>query len=176
MGCFSWMFANKNNRKALRIGETGYLVCPDGTVYGTEGGYDGYGKFGPNDAYDAYAAVADWNREALAKQPDFIVPQHGRIWDQEEQEWYELPDKRLSEYSWWPFYSDLTLTPEQITAKMREMATRHCVWEYRWIGIDIACYDDQNEKIPFPIKISSRADVRYDQLPPSKGDPNQGFR
>lgn len=177
MGCFSWMFANTGNKKPLRIGSTGYLICPDNTVYKTEGSYDGYGRFGPKDSHDVYDEVANWNREILAKQPDYEVPQHGRFWDEETKSYIERKSKKLSEFPWWPFYSDLSLTPEQITQKMRDMTNGgRSFWEYRWIGIDLSVYDDQNAKLPYPIKISSAKNVKYDELPPSNGDPDQGFR
>ena len=44
----------------------------------------------------------------------------------------------------------------------------------RDIGIDIACYDEQNEDIPYPIKITSKV-MEYDSVSPSKSDPNQGW-
>lgn len=150
------------------------ISFPDGSVHGTDGGYDGYGHFGPGDTYDVYDMVADWNRKPLSQQPEYLVPQHGKNWDEEKKAWVARQGKKLSEFPWWPYYSDLAMSPEQITAKMHEMAGNN-VWEYRWIGIDIACYDDQNAKLPFPIKIASNLDARYEQLPPSKGDPEQGF-
>ena len=175
MGCFSWMFADKGNKVALRMGDMGYLICPDGTVHATSGGYDGYGCFGDCDSVDVYDAVADWNREVLSKQPDYIVPQHGRAWDEKTRSYYERKPKKLSEFSWWPYYSDLHMTPEAIRKVMRE-TTGDKYWEYRYIGIDISCYNDQNAKLPYPIKIASVPDVSYSELPPSNGDPNQGFR
>ena len=119
--------------------------------------------------------VADWNREVLSKQPDYIVPQHGRAWDEKTRSYYERKPKKLSEFSWWPYYSDLHMTPEAIRKVMRE-TTGDKYWEYRYIGIDISCYNDQNAKLPYPIKIASVPDVSYSELPPSNGDPNQGFR
>lgn len=41
-------------------------------------------------------------------------------------------------------------------------------------GIDIACYDDQNAALKYPIKITSEP-MRYADAAPSKGDPNQGW-
>ena len=160
MGCFSWMFADKGNKVALHMGDMGYLICPDGTVHATSGGYDGYGHFGDRNSIDVYEAVADWNREVFPKQPDCIVPRR---------------HKKISAFAWWPYYSDLSLSPEEIQKIMRE-TTGGKYWEYRYIGIDIACYDDQNANLPYPIKIASVPNVSYSELPPSNGDPNQGFR
>lgn len=46
----------------------------------------------------------------------------------------------------------------------------------RNIGIDIACYDEQNFTIPYPIKITHDANAVYEECTPSKSDPNQGWR
>ena len=44
----------------------------------------------------------------------------------------------------------------------------------RYIGIDIACYDEQNKSIPYPIKITTK-EMDYDSVEPSLSDPNQGW-
>lgn len=48
--------------------------------------------------------------------------------------------------------------------------------EIRNIGIDIACYDEDNASLPYPIKITSKkTGICYEELPPSKWDPEQGL-
>lgn len=48
--------------------------------------------------------------------------------------------------------------------------------EIRSIGIDIACYDEDNASLPYPIKITSKkTGICYEELPPSKWDPEQGL-
>lgn len=173
MGCFSWMFADKANKKALCMGEPGYLMLPSGAVIATDC-YDGYGHFGPNEDVDVYDAVADWNRAYLAAHPDYLIPQYGRIWDEELRSYVDSAPKKISEEPWWPYYSDLSLSHKDIEKAMKETTTDR-YWEYRYIGIAIACYDDQNAKLPYPIKISSVDTIPYDELPPSNGDPHQGL-
>lgn len=164
MGYFSWMFADRDNQKALRIGKKGYLFCPDGTVL-TEPDYKGYGVF---DGHDAYELVADWNRKYLSQHPEHLIPRHGGIL-QEDGTYKVQPPKRIDSYSWYPFYADLSLSRD-------EVIKRAGLTEYRDIGIDIACYDDWNANLPCPIKVcKTKRGLRYDSLPPSNSDPDQGF-
>lgn len=44
----------------------------------------------------------------------------------------------------------------------------------RHIGIDIACYDEDNAKLKYPIKIV-RNPAPYDEVEASKSCPNQGY-
>lgn len=45
----------------------------------------------------------------------------------------------------------------------------------RLVGIDIACYDEQNAALKYPIKITYDPDAVYEHCRPSKNDPNQGW-
>ena len=45
----------------------------------------------------------------------------------------------------------------------------------RIIGIDIACYDEQNASLPYPIKIVHNGNIPYEQALPSMSDPDQGW-
>lgn len=47
--------------------------------------------------------------------------------------------------------------------------------EDRDVGIDIACYDWENESLEFPIKITHDPDAVYEHCAPSMSDPNQGW-
>ena len=46
--------------------------------------------------------------------------------------------------------------------------------EIRGDGIAIACYEDDNFKLKYPIKITSEK-IEYERALPSKPDPNQGW-
>lgn len=163
MGQFSWMFADTMNQKALHEGGEAYVALPGGGwIY--EDDYDGYGRF---DGLDIYDLVADWNRKYLSEHPEFLIPSHGGRWVNNE--W--VPDRsgrRVDRYEWYKAYADLNLSREEVVKKSG-------VYEYRHIGIDIACYDDQNAALPYPIKICRDKPVRYDCLPSSNADPNQGW-
>ena len=47
--------------------------------------------------------------------------------------------------------------------------------EDRLVGIDIACYDEQNAALRYPIKITHDPDAVYEECNPSPNDPNQGW-
>ena len=165
MGLFSWMFADRNNVENLRIGMEAHIPCPDGSVVYTSR-YDGYGHFG---GYDIYELAADWNREYLSKNPDYVIPSRKAA---------AKPGKpfkiRISDFIWYPLYADLSIDRQEMVERMRK--EKGVDWfEYRQIGIDIACYDEDNEALPFPIKICRDPGSKYSGLPASKGDPEQGY-
>lgn len=45
----------------------------------------------------------------------------------------------------------------------------------RHVGIGIACYDEQNKSLKYPIKITYDPDAIYERCEYSKDDPNQGW-
>ena len=47
--------------------------------------------------------------------------------------------------------------------------------EKRWLGIVMACYDEDNARLRYPIKITHDPNAVYEWCPPSKSDPNQGW-
>lgn len=47
--------------------------------------------------------------------------------------------------------------------------------EKRIIGIDLACYDEDNARLRYPIKITHDPNAVYEQCAPSPSDPNQGW-
>ncbi len=154
MGCFSWMFSDFNNRKALMIGEKAYLLCPDGS-YIEELLYAGYGMF---DRFDVYELVVDWNRNYLFE----ILESrgiHSEIWD--EKFCKALLDGDDSAY---------------LYLRDRHPDNKYLLKEWkRELGIKLSCYDEDNESLPFPIKIVSKYDIKYDDVPASKSDIYQGL-
>lgn len=142
MGCFSWEYADCENKKALNIGKSGYLLNPFGENY-FESYYDGYGRFAGHDVYDL---VADWNKEFIPIMLQYV----------DHNKWVcsvsENDRKNLM-----AFYNNKPIDCEK-----------------RWIGIMMACYDEDNKKLFYPIKIT-KTDVPYDSVNPSESDINQGF-
>lgn len=166
MGQFSWCFANKNNEENLLEGNSAVVCCPDGSfIYETE--YDGYGHFG---GHDIYELVVDWNRKDLWK---YISHSHNNrvIWKRndilialaamESDENAQSVANKLYDFD--------MINEGQVNDNF-DMRNN---WK-RIIGIHIACYDEDNAKLKYPIKITTE-ECNYNQLPASKGDPNQGW-
>lgn len=154
MGQFSWKFCDKKGR--LKCGGAGVLLCPNGKHI-AESCYGGYGVFGTTDAYEA---VARWNREFLAKHPEFVLPSHCT---------------RISNKRWYKYYADLTLSLEE-AVEMAADKEELPFFELRNIGIDIACYDEDNSSLMYPIKIASKMPkMPYEEFPASDADPDQGW-
>jgi len=168
MGFFSWVTSDTEMSITNRYTERGalpvYVLCPDGTnIY--EDNYNGYGVFGGKDIYEL---VAEWNRENLT--PDYLRKpersrwsddEQGQIWYESAVRRYELSCNRLTDYK-------EGMTDEQMFEKYGED------WK-RTLGIDIACYDDQNAALRYPIKFVENPNVDYESVKPSNGCPNQGF-
>ena len=192
MGCFSWIYCDTN--KPLKIGKSARLLIPATFNNGNKGGsiyesaYDGYGNFGGRDVYDL---VAEWNREFLSedmleKEPKlenfgglyrFEIDKYRESGMSEE----EINMRNLAQKE---KYYRAALQRRQVSIdrltdyrngmsdnKMEEKYGKY--WK-RELGIDIACYDDQNAALPYPIKIAAKLGSIYETQPASKGDPNQG--
>lgn len=158
MGQFSWLDCMNHETQIIDDLELDVFALVPAVFGGKnirETCYDGYGHFG---GYDIYDLVADWNRKYLSEHPEFVLPHRMKM---------------VSECEWYPFYSDLSLSPADITEKMMEITGKF--WEYRWIGIDLACYDEDNAALPYPIKITYNALATYELQEASLSDPNQGW-
>ena len=117
--------------------------------------YDGYGHFGRHDIFDL---VADWNRKDLSENSNFVLP---------------YSNEQIKNKDWYEFYADPNLTREEVVEKTKEKSNRF--FEWRYIGIALSCYDEDNEVLPFPIKITYDEYACYELCLPSKSDPNQGW-
>lgn len=163
MGQFSWMYADTGNKKALRCGKRAFVPCPNGITL-IEAHYDGYGNF---EGHDIYELVADWNREYISKHN--IRRPLRRQWGDTKGDdaLYKSAVDRYCRYC------------QRITDFVNKKSDEYMTETYgrewkRSIGIDIACYDDENEALKFPIKICMYPS-QYDSVPASKRDPNQGW-
>lgn len=149
MGFFSWIYSDINKQlMAMEMADT-YLLVPEEfqDEYGKyikEGFYQGYGRFG---GYDIYDLIPEWNKEMIPEIIDRI--QQGK--------WECTTDKVSTIKNLRNYYEGKPIT---------------C--ELRWLGIVLACYDEDNESLKYPIKITSKP-MEYKDVTASKTDPNQGW-
>ena len=154
MGQFSWLDCRDGSQILDNVEADVYLLVPKEFGGGRikETCYDGYGNFGGKDAYDL---VADWNREFLSKNPNHRLPH---------------ADAETRSYEWYGKYADLSASREEVVGSMKSGYA-----EWRGIGIDLACYDEDNASLPYPIKITHDSSAVYEECGPSPSDPDQGW-
>ena len=191
MGQFSWYTCDTVKPVYDNEEKTVYLLNPFGENI-KETYYDGYGHFGK---YDVYDLVAQWNREAMSYEElsQFYekpkLENYGGLYPFEKDElkaegktdaeieaiqiekqkenydramaWYEKDLKILKDYC-------NRMPNEDIIKKYDSIHFE------REIGINIACYNKDNFRLVYPIKIASK-DIPYETATPSMSDPNQGW-
>lgn len=168
MGQFSWLDCNTGEQILDDVVRDVYVKVPREfrETYGkhiTEHKYDGYGNFG---GYDIYDLVALWNLNYI-KVEDIEVPEKEQYVNEEyfekAMERYNVNVERMKDFI------EGKLSEEEMKAKYGK--------DYlRLIGIDIACGDERNSKLKYPIKITyDKTDTYETYSDYSKDDPNQGW-
>lgn len=158
MGFFSWKYSDTGKRMIIGKTKESYLLVPDEFhhIYGEYikiENYNGYGMFNSHDVYDL---VAIWNKE--------YIPQ--------------IYAKGFCPYNSVQYKDIAMYFHENGIEKTNEYAKIHCddfdekYW-LRLIGIQIACYDEDNANLPYPIKIVEKP-VPYNLAKPSVSDERQG--
>ena len=149
MGCFSWKCSDDDRQIVIGNDEEFALLLPNGEKL-IDTKYDGYGHVCGK---DIYALVAMWNREEVKQHGyDFYSHRGG----------YSLGSPECKK----DYLSDMS--DEEFEKKWDEDHIRE-------IGIDIACYDEQNAALEKPIKLVHDTSLNYDEVKASESDPNQGF-
>lgn len=161
MGQYSWMYADTKNRVSLKIFGAAYVPFPDGTVI-YERSYGGYGMFMGQDIYEL---VAEWNRNNISEEnirkpvrKEYGSGEQADIYYQNAVKRYEFKCRRLRDF---------------VNGNPEMEKTYGDDWK-RNIGIDIACYDEDNAGLKFPIKICKKRPNSYETVPASNSDPEQG--
>lgn len=167
MGQFSWLDCVTGKQIIDNKVKEVYVLIPEefGGGHIREVCYDGYGHF---DGYDIYDLVALWNRGHISKE-DIKYPDRSRWGNTELDErfyqsalkGYENSCKRIDDFA--------HNVPDA------EMKERYGKYYLREIGIDIACYDEDNARLEYPIKITYDGNAVYEDCEPSPSDPNQGW-
>lgn len=167
MGYFTWTDARRepkllktgdySKRDKIPYGGFAKIVCPDDTEI-EESCYEGYGEFGP---YNIYELVVDWNKEHLKEIFEKLAQKNPKHWGCDLKplaEAYQSDDMEAVDTE---IYNILSLG-SQTPVYSPDFNTK---WKQA-IGIAIVC--DNNEDLPFPIKITNiKWHITYDSLVPS---------
>lgn len=153
MGQFSWLYSDTGKQMLDNRRADSYLLVPPPfqDKYGKwikEDCYDGYGRMG---VYDIYDLILEWNRDFI---PEAI--------------------RRIKNGNWHCSTNELDIKELEYYYKNGEYEPFRASGEKRWLGIVLACYDEDNFALEYPIKITSEP-MEYDMASPSEGDPNQGW-
>jgi len=192
MGQFSWLDCVTGKPILDGVAKTSYVLVPRefGGGHIEEDCYDGYGNFG---GYDIYDLVAYWNKDYLLGREFGSVPKledYAGLWSYEIE---DLKDKgysdaeiaELDNQARQKYYQAAVGRKDASTQRMldfsrgkytdAQMRRKYGNDFKREIGIDIACYDEDNFSLKYPIKITYDPNVTYEECKPSKSDPNQGW-
>ena len=167
MGEFSWLDCKTGEQVLSRVRRDVYVLVPKefGGGHIVESCYDGYGVFGGE---DVYALAATWNK-GTATRENMREPRREEWGEGEDaQRWFESAHRRFEANA---------ERLEMFKNGVPEEAMRDLYGDgwLRSIGIDIACYDDQNEALEYSIKITYDQEAVYEDCNPSRSDPDQGW-
>lgn len=147
MGSFSWLYSDSGKQMLNGVYNNSYLLIPEEfqEQYGPYIMEPCYEGYGIFSGIDVYDLVAEFNKD--------FIPEILRL---------------ASEGKWHcrMFAEDKKDLQNFYEGKL--------TCEKRWIGILMACYNDDNVRLPYPIKITERP-IPYAQACPSDADPEQGF-
>lgn len=146
MGQFSWLDCVDGKQIIDGYAKTSYVLVPK-EFGGGSIAESRYDGYGHFGAYDIYDLILDWNKDYI---PQYL--------------------KQMKSGNWECDPSDSDMKELQNYYKNRPIDV-----EERWLGIILACYDEDNERLKYPIKITYHPDVTYEECNPSLSDPNQGW-
>lgn len=149
MGQFSWIYSDTCQQLLDDVHADTYLLVPKPfqNKYGKAIYENCYDGYGRFGCHDVYDLIPEWNKEMI---PEII--------------------RRIKNGNWYCSTSENDITNLQAYYKGKEI---DC--ELRWLGIVMACYDEDNAALEYPIKITTR-EMEYEEVAPSLSDPNQGWR
>lgn len=148
MGEFSWIYSDTKRRIINNREKDVYLLVPPPfqEKYGKAINESCYGGYGHFGSYDVYRLIPEWNKEMI---PEIIRRIKQKNWRCSTSKYYV---ENLQKY----------YDGEKINTDLREL------------GIIMACYDEDNFALLYPIKITSKL-MDYEKAEPSEGDPDQGW-
>ena len=148
MGQFSWIYSDVNKQVIDGKYADTYLLVPKPfqKKYGVTIHESCYGGYGIFGGHDVYELIPEWNKEMI---PEIL--------------------RRINNGNWSCSTSAGDIANLQNYYEGNEIAC-----ELRCLGIVMACYDEDNFSLKYPIKITTQ-EMDYEQASPSKSDPNQGW-
>lgn len=145
MGQFSWRDCVTGKPILDNVEKTCYLLVP--AKFGSNIEEPCYDGYGHFGGKDVYDLIPEWNKDMI---PEIIRRIKNGTWQ-----------ARLSD-------SDEGQLMKYYNGEPISVPLRH-------LGIVMACYDEDNFSLEFPIKITYRANMSYEDCKPSPSDPNQGW-
>lgn len=148
MGQFSWIYSDTEKQVIdNKIADT-YLLVPKAFQgkYGKAIYEKCYDEYGRFGKYDVYELILEWNKEMI---PEII--------------------RRIKNGNW-----HCSVNANDIFNLQNYHDGKEISCELRHLGIIMACYDEDNFSLEYPIKITSR-EIEYEYADASESDPNQGW-
>ena len=148
MGQFSWIYSDTNKQLIDNRKADTYLLVPKPfqEKYGKAIYERCYDGYGRFGRYDVYDLIPEWNKEII---PEII--------------------RRIKAGNW-----KCSTNENDIKNLQNYYEGKHITCELRWLGIVMACYDEDNFALEYPIKITTK-EMEYENARPSESDPNQGW-
>ena len=148
MGQFSWVYSDTNKQLIDNRKADTYLLVPKPfqEKYGKAIYESCYDGYGRFGRYDVYDLIPEWNKEMI---PEII--------------------RRIKDGNW-----KCNTSENDITNLQNYYEGKPITCELRWLGIVMACYDEDNFALEYPIKITTK-EMEYENVKPSESDPNQGW-
>lgn len=145
MGQFSWLDCKTDEQVLDDVRRDVYVLVPE--KFG--GGHikeECYEGYGVFGGHDIYELVVDWNKDHFDYAFDLANTWKCGDWLEKYRDDFELVENGFEP-----------------------------VCEKRTLGITLACYDEDNARLRYPIKITHDSNAVYECCGISKSDPNQGW-
>ena len=148
MGQFSWIYSDTKKQLVNNRRADTYLLVPKPfqEKYGKAIYECCYDGYGSFGGYYVYDLIPEWNKAMI---PEII--------------------RRIKNGNW-----TCRISENDIINLRNYYEGKPFTCELRWLGIIMACYDEDNFALEYPIKITTK-EMEYENTPPSKRDPNQGW-
>lgn len=148
MGQFSWIYSDTNKQLIDNRKADTFLLVPKPfqEKYGKAIYESCYDGYGRFGRCDVYDLIPEWNKEMI---PEII--------------------RRIKDGDW-----KCSTSENDITNLQNYYEGKPITCELRWLGIVMACYDEDNFSLEYPIKITTK-EMEYENVKPSESDPNQGW-